>query len=164
MKNILLLLFIILFNSCNIFNEGKSAQKLWDEGQKYRIEEDLKESINRYKAIINSYPNHELAPKAQFQIADIYLNDTKDYEYAIKEFKVVYTKYPDYNVAKKSLFMIAYIYNNYINAYTDAIEYYDIFRNKYPDDELMPSVEYELNGLLKINNDIDSLRLLRKEK
>ena len=54
-------------------------------------------------------------------------------------------------------FMIGYINNNYINAYTDAINYYKLFIEKYPDDELIPSVEFELDGLDEIQIQIDSL-------
>ena len=53
--------------------------------------------------------------------------------------------------------MIGYIYNNYLNAYSDAIENYNLFIIKYPGDELIPSVRYEMDGLLKIEGAIDSL-------
>ena len=66
-------------------------------------------------------------------------------------------QYPDHNVAKNSLFMIAYVYNNYLNAYSHAIENYNLFMTKYPDDELIPSVQYEFDGLLEVESIIDSL-------
>ena len=53
--------------------------------------------------------------------------------------------------------MIAYIYNNYLEAFSDAIINYNLFKDKYPDDELIPSVEYELEGLKKNKTTIDSL-------
>ena len=53
--------------------------------------------------------------------------------------------------------MIAYIYNNYLEAYSDAIINYKLFKDKYPTDELIPSVEYELEGLKSIQTKIDSL-------
>ena len=60
--------------------------------------------------------------------------------------------------------MIAYIYNNYLGAYSDAINNYNQFLNKYPNDELIPSVMYELEGMIKIQEDIDSLNsILSKE-
>ena len=91
--------------------------------------------------IIDKYPGDDLSAEAQFQIADIFLNDTKDFEYAVKEFKIVVEKYPNHEVAKKSLFMIAYIYNNYINAYSDAMKYYKLFKMKYPNvNIIMPEI------------------------
>ena len=78
--------------------------------------------------------------------------------------KKVVEKYPNHEVAKKSLFMIAYIYNNYLSSYTDAIDNYTLFINKYPNDELIPSVEYELEGLFEIEGIIDSLNSIVSQK
>ena len=117
------------------------------------------ESISNFKLLIEYYPSNSFATKAQFQIADIYLNDTKDYEFSINEFNKVISNYPDAPEAKKSLFMIAYIYNNYLDAYSDAIINYELFIEKYPNDELIPSVKYELDGLAKIKSSIDTLIL-----
>ena len=60
--------------------------------------------------------------------------------------------------------MIAYIYNNYLNSYSDSIDNYKLFMTKYPDDELIPSVLYELEDLLKIQDTIDSLNSLISNK
>ena len=161
-KNYILLVGVLLFSCNDVAN--KSAYQLWEEGQQQRIEENLKESITSFKTIIVKYPDDELSAKAQFQIADIYLNDTKNFEYAVNEFKKVVERYPDHEVAKKSLFMLAYIYNNYIDAYSDAIINYNLFKEKYPDDDLIPSVEYELEGLKGIQEKIDSLNSIINKK
>ena len=155
-KNINILFVWMLLISCNVGN-NKSADQLWEEAQQHRIKENLKDSITGYKEIISKYPDHDLSAKAQFQIADIYLNDTKEFEYAVNEFKKVFDKHSNHEVAKKSLFMIAYIYNNYLDSYSDAIIHYNLFKEKYPDDELIPSVQYELDGLKVIQSTIDSL-------
>ena len=60
--------------------------------------------------------------------------------------------------------MIGYVYNNYLDAYSDAIEYYHLFQANYPDDELMPSVEYELESLNNIQSTIDSLNAVINNK
>ena len=147
---------IIMFISCQN-DSKKTAQELWKDGKEFRKDNNLKEAINTFKLIINNNPDDIYAPQSQFQIADIFLNDTKDYEFALKEFKIFLEKYPNHKDAKKSLFMVAYINNNYINAFSDAIFYYNLFKEKYPDDELIPSVVYELKGLQAIKNQIDSL-------
>ena len=162
MKNILLLVGLFVL-SCS-GNANKSADQLWKDGQKYRIEEKLMESITSFKSIIKDYPLDDLAAKSQFQIADIYLNDTKDFEFAVEEFEKVVKEYPEHEVSKKSLFMIAYIYNNYLEAYSDAILNYNLFKEKYPSDELIPSVEYELEGLKNIKATIDSLNSIVNKK
>ena len=93
--------------------------------------------------------------RAQYQIADIYLNDVNNYVFAIKEFKEVVDNDPDSDYAKKSIFMLGYIHSNYIEAYSDGIHYYKMFLEKYPSDELIHSVNYELNLL-------DSLGIIEK--
>ena len=162
-KNIILLLFGMYFVSCG-GDSNRTSAELWDDAQKYRAEEKLKESITSYKTILDKYPSDNFAAEAQFQIADIYLNDVKDFDYAIKEFQKVVHLYPDHEVSKKSLFMIAYIFNNYLNAYSDAIITYKLFRDKYPNDELIPSVEFELDGLKDIQSTIDSLNSIVNKK
>ena len=99
-KNILILLMGLYVLSCS-GGSNKSADQHWDDGQKYRTEEKLMESITSFQAIIKNHPLHELAAKAQFQIADIYLNDTKDFELAVEEFEKVVQDYPDHEVSKK---------------------------------------------------------------
>ena len=153
MKKILYPLIIIFIIYCN----NSSPEKLWENVKVMRSENNLKDCIINIESIINNYPDHDLAARAQYQKAEIYLNDIKDFDFAIEEFEVVISQYPNHEVAKNSLFMIAYVYNNYLSSYTDAIEYYNIFINKYPNDELIPSVEFELEGLYKIEGIIDSL-------
>jgi outer membrane protein assembly factor BamD (BamD/ComL family) len=82
----------------------------------------------------------------------------------VEEFEKVVEEYPEHEVSKKSLFMIAYIYNNYLEAYSDAIINYNLFKEKYPSDELIPSVEYELEGLKDIQATIDSLNSIVNKK
>ena len=163
MKNIVLLLIGLFIMSCGD-SSNKNATELWNDGQKYRAEDKLKESITSYKIILDKYPSDNFAAKAQFEIADIYLNDVKNFDFAIEEFQKVVDLYPEHEVTKKSLFMIAYIYNNYLNAYSDAIIIYQLFREKYPNDELIPSVEYELDGLKDIQTTIDSLNSIVNKK
>ena len=163
MKNIILLLIGVYIASCG-GGSNRTAAELWDDAQKNRAEDKLKDSITSFKSILVKYPSGKFAAEAQFQIADIYLNDVKDFDFAVKEFQKVVDLYPDHEVSKKSLFMIAYIYNNYLNAYSDAIITYKLFRKKYPNDELIPSVEFELNGLIDIQSTIDSLNSIVNKK
>ena len=144
---------IILIMACN----NQSPEKLWNDARLFRSDNKMKQCIINLESIITEYPQHDFAAKAQFQKAEIYLNDMKDFDSAIEEFRRVIIQYPDHNAAKNSLFMIAYVYNNYLNAYSHAIENYNLFMTKYPDDELMPSVQYELDGLLEVESIIDSL-------
>ena len=146
--------------TCNSF----SPEKLWKDAN-YMLENDkLKESVILLKKIIEDYPEHKYSVKSQFKIAKIYLNDKKEYDIAIEEFNKVIKNYPSSQEAMNSLFMIGYIYNNNLNAYSDAIRTYNLFLKKFPDDELIPSVNYELENLKKHKNEIDSLNNLINNK
>ncbi len=160
MKKLLYIINILFLICCT----NQSPQKLWDEANIMRDANRLKECIINLESIIVKFPKHDLAAKAQFQKAEIYLNDIKDFDFAIEEFDKVINQFPNHDVSKNSLFMIAYIYNNYLSSYTDAIEKYKLFKHKYPDDELIPSVEYELEGLYKMNGVIDSLNSILIQK
>ena len=147
---------MLIVMGCN----NQSPEGLWQQAKIMRSENNLKESLINLESILEKYPKHDLAAEAQFQKAEIYLNDIKDYNFAIEEYEKAIDQYPNNDVAKKSLFMLAYIYNNYLTSYTDAIINYKLFMVKYPNDELIQSVEYELKGLAGIESVIDSLNLI----
>ena len=153
------ILLAILFIGCSGSNI-ESADKLWDSAIEFREKGDLRSSITSFKSIIQNYPNSKFSAKAQFQIADIYLNDVKDYPFAITEFEELISNHPEATLAKKSAFMIAYVYSNYLDEYSMGMEKYKLFLEKYPNDELVPSVEFELDGLSKYQSTIDSLNNL----
>ena len=56
----------------------------------------------------------------------------------------------DISANKKSIFSLAYIYANYLHYYTNAIELYEKFKTTYPSDDLIPSIDYELDVLRNI--------------
>ena len=61
-KNILILLIGLYVLSCS-GGSNKSADQHWKDGQRYRTETKLMESITSFKSIINTYPLHELAAR-----------------------------------------------------------------------------------------------------
>ena len=160
MKNILLITTICILISCN----QQSAQNLWDNASEMRLEKDLKGTLINLELIITDFPKSQLAGRAQFELAEIFLNDIKDYDFAIEHFNKVVANYPENEIAKNALFMKAYIYNNYLQNYSEAIVHYNIFLEKYPNDDLIPSVRYEIDGLNIIQQQIDSLNSLVQKK
>ena len=139
-----------------MYCNSPSSKELWDDAALLRTESKLNESINNLETIIVKYPKHELAAKAQFQKAEIYLNDVKDYDFAIKEFQQIIILFPNESIVPKAAFMVGYIYANYLDAYSHALRCYRKFLIDYPNHELIPSVEYEINGLIKFETVIDS--------
>lgn len=108
--------------------------------------------------IMNNYQDNQTLVKAEYMMAEIFLNDFKDYAMAIKYYQNIISDYPsNFEEVKKSMFTLAYIYANYLDYYTDAIILYKEFKNKYPDDDLVTSIDYELDHLLKIDKEIQSL-------
>ena len=99
MKNIIIFIIGLYFISCG-GSSNKNASELWKDGQGYRNENNLKESITSYKSIIDIYPSDDLSAEAQFQIADIYLNDVKDYDFALIEFQKVFEQIQEHFLKK----------------------------------------------------------------
>ena len=154
--NFLYCTILLLFISCN---SNIDLNKKWNDAIDFRKKSKLMEAITLFEEIIDS-KSDSMIVKAQYQIADIYLNDVNNYVFAIKEFQKVVNNYPDSEHAKKSIFMLGYIHANYIEAYSDGINYYNMFLEKYPSDELVHSVNYELNLLdsLGITEEITNLK------
>ena len=155
MKLRLLIIAIILF-SCKQ-NPNKDVVALWNEITILHNNNDFDDTLILLNRLIDDYSNSSYIPDAYYLISEIYINEHKEYSISIDYLLKLLDSYPDHNLAKKSLFTLGYINANYIDSYTDATTYYNLFLTKYPDDDLIPSVKYELKGLEKINDKINSL-------
>jgi len=102
-----------------------------------------------HEIIESDEASKELKIQSIFAIAQLYY-DVKDYPRAIEYFKKLLPENKENDYRKKSLFMIGYIYNNHLDMYTDATTYYKYFLEDYISDELVPSVEYELEQIEEI--------------
>ena len=108
--------------------------------------------------LIHSNQDTEIAAEAEYVYAEIYLNDFEEYKTAASYYKKIIEEYPKfYNVVKKSMFTLAYVYANHLDYYTDAIDIYERFKKEYPDDDLIVSINYELENLYKHHETIKSL-------
>ena len=136
---------------------NSDIQKHHSLAEEYRSDNNFGKAIVELRTIVNNYPNYSEAAQSQFQIAEIYLNDVKDYDFAIEEFQQLITLYPNEKIPPKALFMIGYTYANYLDAYSHALRSYRNFISQYPNHELIPSVEYEIDGLMQYETIIDSL-------
>ena len=148
------IIITILLIGCK---SNSDIQKHHSLAQQYRIDNDFGKAIVELRTVVNNYPSYNEAAQSQFQIAEIYLNDVKDYDFAIEEFQHLINLFPNKKITPKALFMIGYTYANYLDAYSHALKYYRKFLSQYPNHELIPSVEYEINGLVQYESIIDSL-------
>ena len=119
---------------------------------------DYGNAIILLNELIAKHPQEQLAAEAEFMIAEIYLNDFKEYEIASKHYDAIVQNYSkSFNSVKKSMFTLGYIYANYLEYYSDAITTYKKFQEIYPDDPLLPSIDYELEILSSVNETIENL-------
>ena len=116
------------------------------------------ESIENLIYLVKNFPKHELAPKAQYIIGDIYMNDLRDFERALSEYRVVLSEYNGSKEEALAQFMIGYIYANVIKDFDLAKKEYQIFLDKFPKHELHPSVKFEIDYLGKDINEIPALK------
>ena len=91
----------------------------------------------------------EVKIKAKFMRSQLFY-DLSFYEESINYFKLLLKEDRSNEFRKKSLFMIAYIYNNNLDMYTDALDHYSQFLHEYAGDDLIPSVEFEIEQINKI--------------
>ena len=144
---------LFLHSSC----ENNNVEKIWLNSINNYDNKDYNQCLVGLNLITTNHSTSKYAPDSYYLISEIYLNEYKQYDIAIEFLEKIITDYPNSESSKKSLFTLGYINANYIDSFTDAINYYNDFLSKYPNDDLVPSVEYELENLLTVNSKIDSL-------
>tara|TARA_B100000315_G_scaffold236193_1_gene251755 strand:- start:358 stop:999 length:642 start_codon:yes stop_codon:yes gene_type:complete len=136
--------------------------KLYSHAEILKNEKKLKASIKALNYIVKNYADLEIAPRSQYLIGDIFMNDLKDFNEAITHYKNVVTKFSESRDEPHAQFMIGFIYANPqygdIQDLEKAKASYEKFLYKYPDHELVPSVKFELENLGKDINDISILK------
>ena len=148
MKLIFLFSLIFLSVSCISYEDNTSN---FEEVDYLREEKKYMETISILKSMIESdNSSKDDISKSHFTIADILLNDFRNYQLAIIEFNKVLEISINNDYRKKSLFMVGYIYHNNLQQFSDALLVYEQFKNEYPNDELITSVDYEIDLINKI--------------
>ena len=134
----------------DICNDDKTYEILYDTSLELKNDKKLKESNMILDYLINfDKTPQNIIIKSKFLRAQIFY-DLSYYVQAVNYFKLILKEDISSDYRKKALFMTAYIYNNNLNMYTDAINYYKTFLNEYKNDELISSVEYELDQINSI--------------
>tara|TARA_Y100000741_G_scaffold145046_1_gene109457 strand:- start:89 stop:823 length:735 start_codon:yes stop_codon:yes gene_type:complete len=123
-----------------------------------RTQKLQKEAVNHLMFMLDNFPDHEIASKAQYMLGDIYMNDFRDFTTAIQEYRKVLEKYAKSQQEPHALFMIGYIYANIMNDEKSAEIEYKKFLKRFPKHELAPSVEFEIKFLGKSIEEIPALK------
>ena len=141
---------------------------LYNKAVDFRLKEDLNNSL---KILFEIKCCHL---KSNYTIAEIYLNDFRNYNISLDYFNEVISFLDNYesdreisinnDLYKKSLFMSSYIYSNYLGMYSKGYDGYNIFLNQFPDDELIESVMYELEQLKSKESDKTKIISIYKKK
>ena len=134
----------------DICNDEKTYEIIYESSLNLKNDKQFKESNMILDYLINfDKTPRNIIIKSKFLRAQIFY-DLSYYVQSIDYFKSILEEDISSEYRKKALFMTAYIYNNNLNMYTDAIDYYKTFLNDYKNDELISSVEYELDQINSI--------------
>ena len=134
------------------------AMKLYSRAETLRNEKEYNASVDALNYVVNNYGDLDIAPKSQYLIGDVFMNDLKDHNEAITRYKNVVTNFPGAREEPNAQFMVVYIYANVINDSANALKEYNVFLEKYPDHELVDDVQFEIQWLGKDINDIPALK------
>lgn len=152
---ILAILVFLNFYSCE---KNNNLNEMWDKAEVYYQNKNFDDSVIILNKIINmGNASEDLKVKSLFLISEIYLNEYKEYDISLSFLDQILNFHQGHSLHKRALFTKAYINANYLDAYTDAIILYNLFLESYPNDELVSSVNYELEELNKFQEQIDEL-------
>ena len=152
------LLLLLLLIACGV---RQTAEELWSSSKGQVQAKQYDRAIKLLETLVDAYPEHPLAPKAQFQIGDIHMNNTEDIHSSIAAFQETINRYPETDEGVKALFMIGFVNANHLGNYDAAREAYTDFVNRYPNHELIPSVKFEMENLGKAVEEIEVLKGVR---
>ena len=134
------------------------SMKIYSRAETLRNEKEFNASVDALYYVVNNYVDLEIAPKSQYLIGDVFMNDLKDFDDAIIHYKKVVMNFSESREEPHAQFMVGYIYANVKNDSANALIEYNVFLEKYPDHELTPSVQFEIQWLGKDINDIPALK------
>jgi TolA-binding protein len=156
-KILTLTILIIIISSCGLF---KSAEDLFSEAEQKRNMGEAKAALELLQKVVDKHSDHEIAPNAQYLIAEIYYRDLRDFTMAINQYENLMVQFPESKQVPISLFMQGFIYANKLADFENAKDHYSQFLQKYPNHELFQSVGFELKYLGRDIKEIPELKHL----
>ena len=162
MKNYIYISFLILVGI--IFSVDSTLTDKYGQAQEFRKSGDYDNCLS----LLFELESYDI--KYNYEIAEIYLNDFNNYTIALEHFNKILINMDlgsditldSKDIYKKSLFMSSYIYSNYLGMYTKGYKGYKLFLELFPNDELLKSVNYEID--LLESKEVSKNNLLNKIK
>jgi len=111
-----------------------SAEVLFSNAQRDQAGGKFDLALEQYQTFLNTHPNTDLAPVAQYHIGEIYFEQAK-FDEARQAFDMVLERYPENDKTPDALFMKAMSLER-TGSDRDAVTEYRILIEKYPNTEL----------------------------
>ena len=86
---------IELYNQQAQDSRDKAVRALYDEARAYQTLGNSEEAIKQFERVVAEFPEHRLAPQAQFQVGNIYFYALYDYIGGWPAYVKVIEKFPD---------------------------------------------------------------------
>ena len=86
---------IELYNQQAKDSIDKAVRALYDEARAYQTLGNSEEAIKQFERVVTEFPEHRLAPQAQFQVGNIYFYELYDYIGGWPAYVKVIEKFPD---------------------------------------------------------------------
>ena len=86
---------IELYNRQAQDSRDKAVRALYDEARAYQTLGNSEEAIKQFERVVAEFPEHKLAPQAQFQVGNIYFYELYDYIGGWPAYIKVIEKFPD---------------------------------------------------------------------
>ena len=84
-----------LYNQQAQDSRDKAVRALYDEARAYQTLGNSEEAIKQFERVVAEFPEHRLAPQAQFQVGNIYFYELYDYIGGWPAYVKVIEKFPD---------------------------------------------------------------------
>ncbi|UCD38637.1 MAG: outer membrane protein assembly factor BamD, partial [Fidelibacterota bacterium] len=146
---------LLLIVACGV---SKTAEELWQSSEHEVNAKKYQRAIKSLETLVTTYPESPLAPRAQFQIGDIYMNNMDDIPQSLTAYSKTTARYPTTDEGVKALFMVGFVNANHLEDYEAAKSAYIEFIHRYPNHELIPSVRFELDNLGRPVEEIEELK------
>ena len=174
------LLTLSIFSAVHSTSFDYKHKHSWDKAYRldldslYAISQNLLKndevfkSIKHLNDIIDNTNDKNLKLNCYYDLAQIYLSRSNDYEKSIRYFNLILNhkfnfgsnknsklkKHDDLN--EKSLFMIGYIYHNHTGNLSLAKKFYEKFLDYHPNSDLISSVQYEIDVINNMINEYEN--------